>query len=238
MKENIISSKTTVNDARKLLIGDKYSRIVINTKLDFESEETFKFVQDLKDMFGKDVYVIGNSPMAYEMSKSFNSELDFITLLTIIAIFIVVAFTFKSLIIPIILVLIIQCAVFMTMGILSLAGDSVYFIAILIVQSILMGATIDYAILYTSYYIEHRKTMDVKDSIINSYNNSINTIITSASILIIVTLIVGHFASAIAAKICNTISQGTMCALALVLLLLPPILAACDRFIIKINKNK
>ena len=126
----------------------------------------------------------------------------------------------------------------MTMGILSLAGDSVYFIAILIVQSILMGATIDYAILYTSYYIEHRRTMNVKDSIINSYNQSINTILTSASILIIVTLIVGHFASAIAAKICKTISQGTMCALVLVLVLLPPILAGFDKLIVKNKIDK
>lgn len=238
MRENITSAKDTINDSKKLLIGDKYSRIVINTKLESESEETFEFIKYLKKTFGEEAYVIGDSPMAYEMSKTFNSELDFITLLTIIAIFIVVAFTFKSLIIPIILVVIIQCAVFMTMGILSLAGDSVYFIAILIVQSILMGATIDYAILYTSYYAEHRKTMDVKDSIINSYNKSINTILTSASILIIVTLIVGHFASAIAAKICKTISQGTMCASILVLLLLPAILAACDKLIIRKKANK
>ncbi len=238
MRNDIVSARDTIKDAKKLLIGDKYSRIVINTKLDSESEETFEFIQNLKDTFGSDVYIIGDSPMAYEMSKTFNSELDFITLLTIIAIFIVVAFTFKSLIIPIILVVIIQCAVFMTMGILSLAGDSVYFIAILIVQSILMGATIDYAILYTSYYIEHRRTMNVKDSIINSYNQSINTILTSASILIIVTLIVGHFASAIAAKICKTISQGTMCALVLVLVLLPPILAGFDKLIVKNKIDK
>jgi predicted RND superfamily exporter protein len=175
--------------------------------------------------------------MALDMSESFGKELDSITILTMIAIFIAVAFTFKSAIIPTILVLIIQCAVFLTMGILSVTGGVVYFIALLIVQSILMGATIDYAIVYTSYYIESRNTMSVKDSIINAYQKSIHTILTSSSILIIVTFIVGNFANAIAAKICMTLSKGTICSVILILFLLPAILASIDRIIIK-NKVK
>lgn len=236
MKNNIINSKETINDAKKMLIGNEYSRIILNTSLEPESEETFKFIEMLQNDFGENVeqvYIIGDSPMAYEMNQSFYGELNFITFLTMIAIFIVVAISFKSIIIPAILVLTIQCAVYMTMGILSVAGEGVYFIAILIVQSILMGATIDYAIVYTSYYIEHRKTMDIKDAIINSYNKSIHTILTSASILIIVTLIVGHFSSAITSMICKTISEGTLCSTILILVLLPAVIAAFDRWIIK-----
>ena len=59
----------------------------------------------------------------------------------------------------------------------------VYFIALLVVQSILMGATIDYAIVYTSYYIESREKLNVKESVKNAYNKSIHTILTSSSIL-------------------------------------------------------
>jgi predicted RND superfamily exporter protein len=240
MRKSIIDAKDDVKEAKELLIGDGYSRIVINTKLLPESEETFHFIQKIKDELGgklDEFYIIGNSPMAYEMSQTFQEELDFITILTMIAIFVVVAFTFKSITIPLILVFMIQCAVYMTMGILSFTGEKVYFISILIVQSILMGATIDYAILYTSYYLEHRKTMNRKDSIINSYNKAIHTILTSASILIIVTLIVGYFASAIAAKICKTISQGTLCSAILILVLLPAVLASCDKIIIKKKRN-
>ena len=175
--------------------------------------------------------------MAYEMSKTFNSELNFITILTMTFIFIVVVCTFKSLLIPIILVLLIQTAVYLTMGIMSFNGGTVYFIALLIVQSILMGATIDYAILYTSYYIESRNTLNIKDSIINSYNKSIHTILTSSSILIIVTLIVGQFTSAITSKICMTISKGTLSSALLILILLPQVLSACDKVIIKKNKK-
>lgn len=236
MSKNIIDSKNSIEKAEKMLVGKNYSRVIINTKLDYEGDETFEFIKQIEEdleKIGDDFYLIGDSPMAFDMSKSFQGELNFITILTMIAIFIVVAVTFKSLLIPLILVLIIQCAVYLTMGILSLMGGNVYFISILIVQSILMGATIDYAILYTSYYRESRETMDVKESLINAYNKSIHTILTSASILIIVTFIVGCFATQIAAKICRTLSQGTLCSALLILLVLPAILASLDKFIKK-----
>ncbi len=236
MRNDIINAKNTIADAKELLIGNHYSRIVLNTKLTSESQETFAWIQNITDMLNQDIdefYIIGNSPMAYEMSQTFNNELNFMTIITMIFIFIVVVFTFKSIIIPIILVLIIQCAVYLTMGILAFTGENVYFISILIVQSILMGATIDYAILYTSYYLENRKNEGIKESIINSYNKSIHTILTSSSILIIVTLIIANFASAIAAKICKTISEGTLCSTILILTLLPAVLGFWDRFINK-----
>lgn len=236
MKDKIKSSKDKVMNAKDLLVGDNYSRVVINTDLAPEGKDTFDFINNEKNnvkKYSKDFYFIGNSPMALDMSESFGSELDFITILTMIAIFVAVAITFKSLLIPTILVFIIQCAVYLTMGILTMLGGTVYFIALLIVQSILMGATIDYAIVYTSYYIESRESMNVKESIINSYQKSIHTILTSSSILIIVTFIVGNFANAIASKICMTLSRGTLCSVILILTLLPAILAITDKIIIK-----
>lgn len=240
MKNEIMNAKDKIMAAKELLVSDGYSRAIINTTFDKESDETFKFIQSVKDNLNskdKEIYLIGDSPMAYDMDGSFGSELDFITVLTMIAIFIVVAFTFKSVIIPLILVLIIQCSVFIIMSILSFSGSGIYFIAILIVQSILMGATIDYAIVFTSYYKEYRlKNMTITDALINSYNSSIHTILTSASILIIVTFIVGCFAEAIAAKICMTVSKGTLCSVVLILFLLPGMLACMDKYIIK-NKT-
>ena len=239
MRNDIIDAKKTIGDAQDLLIGDNYSRIILNTTFLKEDEETFNFIKNIKNDLSKEVndfYVIGDSPMAYEMSKTFNDELNLITIITMMAIFIVVAITFKSILIPIILVLIIQTAVYLTMGILSIVGENVYFISILIVQSILMGATIDYAIVYTTYYLEYRKTEEIKDAIKKAYNNSIHTILTSSLILIIVTLIIACFTSAIAAKICKTISEGTLCATILILGLLPAILACFDKFIVK-KKN-
>lgn len=237
MRAKVSDAKTTIGDAKELLVGKDYNRAIFNTTLEAEGEETYNFITAVKDhMNGKNAYVIGDSPMALEMSKSFDGEMNLITVLTMIFIFVVVAFTFKSILIPVILVFLIQCAVYITMDTLTFAGGSVYFIALLIVQSILMGATIDYAILYTSYYLESRRTMDIKEALINSYNKSIHTILTSASILIIVTLIVGKFASHIAAMICKTISIGTLCSMLLMLIILPSMLACADKLIIKNKK--
>ena len=232
-RKTIKDAKEKINKSKKMLVSSKYSRIVLNTKYPFENEETFNFINDIhREIGNKDnIYVVGNSPMAVEMSKTFNNELNKITILTMVFIFIVVAFTFKDLIIPFVLVVIIQTAVYATMSVISLTGGTVYFISLLIVQAILMGATIDYAIVYTEYYRELRLTMGVKDAIINAYNKSIHTILSSSLILIIVTLVVANFASAIAAKICETISQGTLAAVILILLVLPGVLAATDKFI-------
>lgn len=239
MKNKIIDSKDTIKMAKELLVGNKYSRIVLNTKFESENEETFKFIKHLKEILNSEnieFNIIGDSPMAYEMSKTFADEFNYISIITMIAIFIVVMFTFKDALVPIILVAVIQCAVYMTMGILSISGGSVYFIALLIVQSILMGSTIDYAILYTSYYLEFRQIKNKKESIIDAYNQSIHTILTSGSILVIVTFIVGMFATAITAKICITLCKGTLCSLILILLFLPALLASFDKFIVRKKK--
>ncbi len=244
-KEEIIDSKKTVDKSKNLIVSDKYSRVVLNTKYAAEDNDTYNFINSLANDIGNndDIYIVGNSPMAVEMNKTFNNELNKITILTMIFIFIVVAITFKDLIIPFVLVLIIQTAVYLTMSAISITGGSVYFISLLIVQAILMGATIDYAIVYTSYYRESRLKMGIKDSVINAYNKSIHTIISSSSILIIVTLVVAGFASAIAAKICETISQGTFASVILILFVLPGVLAFTDKLICrkdcyKKEKNK
>lgn len=239
IRNKILDAKKTIQENKELLIGNKYSRVVINTKFDLESDETYEFIQKIYDnLTGTESYIIGDSPMSYEMSKSFENEFNYISILTMIFIFIVVAITFKSFVTPIILVSIIQCAVYMTMGILGMLGENVYFIALLIVQSILMGATIDYAILYTSYYSESRAILNVKDSVKNAYNKSIHTILTSSSILIIATFLLGKYASAIAAKICKTLSEGVLCSTILILIILPATVALLDKFVMKKNIKK
>lgn len=234
-KNRINDGYDRICDAHNMLVGKKHSRMVILAGYGSENEETFNFINktrnDLKDT--KDTYLIGNSPMAFDISKTFNSELNFITLLTMISIFIVVALTFKSLISPLVITLIIQCSVFLTMGILSFTGEPVSFISVLVVQSILMGATIDYGIVYTTYYLENRKKYDVKESVLKAYRKSSHTIFTSGCILIIVTLIIGIFATDVTSKICLTISVGTSCSVLLILFVLPAVISALDFLVVK-----
>ena len=226
--------------AKKLLVGQNYSRMIITSNMSSEGEDIKAFVSQLKESLkGTDSYIIGNSPMAIEIDEDFDHELNLITILTMVFIFVVVALTFRSNIVPVALVLTIQCSVFTTMGILSLLGTRVYFISLLVVQAVLMGATIDYAIVYTTYYLENRKKVDVKEAMIEAYNRSIHTIVTSSLILCSCTLIVALFTSAASAKICETIAEGAFCSTMLIIFVLPGVLASLDKIIAsKVRKNK
>ena len=247
LPENITSklstAETSMKNARDQLIGKDHGRAVIRTKLPAEGDETMQFIEEIKTNLESrnleaPTYLVGNSAMALEMSKSFSTESIIITVVTAVAIYIVVAISFKSWIIPLILVLIIQTAVWITMSITGLTDGSIYFLSLIIVQSLLMGATIDYAIMYTEQYVHARENgLEVKNSVIRAYNKSIQAILTSAGVLTIVTAIVGNFASSTAAKICKSISDGTFFSTILILLLLPAIMAACDRLVIRHKKH-
>ena len=179
-------------------------------------------------------YLIGESAMTLEMQRIFDTELLFITMLTAIAIFLIVMLTFRSLSIPLILVLLVQCGVYITVTVTGLLGGEIYFLALLIVECILMGATIDYGILFTNYYCESRKTMDIREALAKAYDGSIHTIMTSGLILVGVTAVVGQmFEDATIAAIVGTISIGSFCAIMLILFVLPGILATCDKLVIR-----
>ncbi len=241
MKSTLASSETQLTDGKAQLVSDKHSRIIITSVYSDESEETTEFLSNLtkrceQELDGK-FYFVGNSAMSYEMQQTFDKELLFITLLTALAIFVVVAITFRSLVIPAVLVLLVQCGVYITVSILGLRGLSIYFLALLIVECILMGATIDYGILFTNYYIENRRKMGIREALEMAYNGSCHTILTSGLIMIAVTAIVGNFFdNPTIGQICSTISIGSCSATVLILFVLPGMLAALDKFIVREKK--
>jgi predicted RND superfamily exporter protein len=177
--------------------------------------------------------------MVYEMQQTFDQELILISLLTAGAIFVVVALVFRSLIIPAILVLLVQCGVFITVCIAGIQGMAIYFLALLIVECILMGAMIDYAILFTNYYREKRQVFGKKSALRETYKDAIHTIMTSGSIIVIGVGIVGFcFDNPVIAQICIALATGAFCALVLVLFILPGLLSVFDRLIIRKPKEK
>ncbi len=237
MKAELEGSQSQLENGLKQLKGENYSLLMISTSLPEESDETDDFISNFEEDCEKlenDYYLIGNSPMIHEMLSYFDDELNKITILTALSIFIVVMLTFRSLIIPAILVLIIQAAVYATTVIMGIQGMSIHYLAYLIVQSILMGATIDYGILYTTYYREKRSEMGINEAIIQAYNGSIHTILTSGLIMVVVTAILGYaFKDPTVGQICHTISKGAATAIILILFILPGILASFDRWIVK-----
>ena len=227
------SVKAMLDAAKAQLVGENYSRIMVATTLQKESDEAFAFVERLDNILKENLgeyYIMGNSYLAYEMRASYSDEVNLITLISIVLTFIVVALTFKSLIIPTVLVALIQCAVYLTLSFSYLAHLEFYYLAVIIVQAILMGATIDYAILFTNNYREKRKILDRADSLASAYSNSMHTILTSSSILFFVTLILGLTAKDPSmVQVCLAIAIGSFFAVALCVIVLPGILAALDK---------
>ena len=242
-KDGISKAKTQLDDGTAQLKGDEQSRLTITTKLPVESEKTSAFVKELSALCDEELpgehYLIGNSIMVDEMESGFGREQLVITLLTAVSIFIVVALTFRSLAIPAILVLIVQCGVFITVSALGAIGGSMYYLALLIVECILMGATIDYGILFTSYYREMRATLPVSEALIAAYKGSIHTILTSGTIMVLITAVIGPlFGNPTIEQIVRTLSVGCASAMFLILFLLPGIIALCDRAVIGKNKKE
>ena len=241
-KAGIAKARKQLDDGVQQLKGEEHSRLTVTTKLPVESEKTSSFVKGLTELCNEklsgEYHLIGNSIMVDEMESGFGREQLFITLLTAVSIFIVVALTFRSLAIPAILVLIVQCGVFITVSVLGTIGGSMYYLALLIVECILMGATIDYGILFTSYYREVRTTLPVKEAIVAAYKGSIHTILTSGTIMVLITAVIGPlFGNPTIEQIVRTLSVGCASAMFLILFVLPGILALCDRVIVRKTKG-
>ena len=130
--------------------------------------------------------------------------------------------------------LLVQCGVFLTVSTTWLLGYKMYYLALLIVQCILMGATVDYGILFTNYYREMRWDRGIKEALKETYQRSIHTILTSALFMVIVTGAIGFSPiEPTIAQICLSISLGAASATILVIFILPGILAALDRFVVR-----
>lgn len=234
-KDRMEEYKGSIDEGRSQLVGENHSIMMINTTYPLEGDKTFGFISQMKDELGSsDSYIIGNSEMNYEMNEGFRHEMIMITLITALAIFLVVALTFRSVLIPLVLVLLVQCAVFLTVSYIGISGNSIYYLAMLIVQCILMGATIDYAILYTGYYIENRKLLGTEESMKKAFRGSIHTILTSGLIICLVTMVLSYtYGDPSVEQICRTISIGAMFAILLILFVLPALLACLDKIIVR-----
>lgn len=223
-----------LKDGVSQMVGPNYSLLMIDTVLPVEGKETEEFFARLNGICGEtftgEYYLIGNSPMSEEMRLSFGREMWTITILTAAAIFLVVLLTFRSVLVAALLVLIVQCGVYITIATVGFQGYDIYFMATIVVQCILMGATVDYGILFTNYFRDCRKTMSVRDALANAYDGSIHTVLTSGTILVSTTGIISLcFQEPTIRQICQTISIGALCATLLILFILPGLLATFSR---------
>jgi predicted RND superfamily exporter protein len=164
------------------------------------------------------------------MRQSFLSDTLKINLLTFILIFLILLVSFRSALLPVLLTLTIQGAVWINFAISAMLGSGVMFLGYLIVSSIQMGATIDYAILLTSRYLEHRKTACRKDAVMEAVTASLPTIATSGGIMMLAGLVIG-LVSAVSTigSLGTLLARGTLVSVLSVLFLWPALLFFLDK---------
>ena len=243
IQEQAGSIHKQIQDGLGQLRKPNYSLLVVLSTLPPESPETYDFVDTLTALadarMPHEHYYVGESVMYAEMRAGFDHEMEVVTWLTILSIFLIVALTFRSVIVPTILILTVMTAVYVNVVVAGVVSGQMLYLAYLIVQAILMGATIDYGILFANYYRESRKTMLPLDAVCAAYKGSIRTILTSGLIMVI-----GPGAMAVAiddlmiSNIVGCLAVGAFMAIVLTLTALPAVLVALDKWVVYGKQNR
>ncbi len=224
-----------LEDAKHQLEGEKYSRLIFEYKGEVEGEESYDFIDEVRSIaseYYEKPIISSNTTASYDLYSSFGNDNRKISLLTIIFVFVILVFTFKSFGLPVLLVLTIQGSIWINFSFPVIENIKMYFLSYLVVTSIQMGATIDYAIVIANRYEDLKKGMEHKRAAIQAIDDAFPTILTSGSILSMAGLLIGYISTdAIISSLGLCLGRGTIISIILVMLVLPQILMLCDKFI-------
>ena len=225
-----------LNKAQLQLQSDKYSRLVVYLNLPEESDETMDFLDTMHAMIAKyyssDTYIVGNSTNVKDLSSSFGEDNMLISVLSALFVVIILLFTFKSAGLPVLLIVVIQGSIWINFSVPAIQHESLYFLGYLIVNSIQMGANIDYAIVISSHYTDLKKEMRPKEAIIAALNEAFPTIFTSGTILAVAGALIGVMTTnPVIAAIGTCLGRGTVISIVLVMAVLPQILLIGDTIV-------
>ena len=241
--ENIEDIHKSITDARKQLESEKYSRFLVVWDRELEGKATFAAIDEVEGIaksYYNEAYVVGDSSSNYEISKSFGTDNLRISIITALLVGIILLFTFQSAALPFILVLTIQGSIWVNFSLPYLANEPMFFLSYLIVSSIQMGATIDYAIVITGRYMVLREECESKNKAISrTLNEAFPTIITSGTIMAASGFVIGFLTSnATIASLGKTLGIGVLISMILVMFVLPVLLYLFDFTIDKTSFSK
>lgn len=226
----VVQARDSLLHGLGALRGPEHSAAVLLTTYEVESERSYAFVDSLRAGSGRvlegDHYWVSESEMYKELKDGFPRELLMLTLLTILALYIIVGINFRSSLVPIPLIMTVLSGVYANVIAGGFGGDGIYYLAYLIVQGILMGATIDYSILFTNCYLYARQADGVEGALVAAYKGSSHSILTSGLILSLVPFAMSFtMQDVLVASILKNLSIGAAVVLVFILLLLPGVLA-------------
>lgn len=222
--------------AKEQLQTEEYSRLVVYADLPDEGEETYAFLEKIHDIadkhYEKPVYAIGNSTSCRDLGSTFATDNTIISILSIVFVMAVLLFTFKSVGLPVLLIVVIQGAIWMNFSFPTLTDTPLYFLGYLIVSSLQMGCNIDYAIVISSHFNEQKEQLPAREAIAIAVNKAFPTILTSGTIMAVMGFLLGAISTEpINAVMGECIGRGTLISMILVLFVLPCILVIGDKII-------
>ncbi len=219
------------NDTYVLLVPKE--EMATQTKLSDELNE-LKHVKSIISY----VDLAGEGVSTYDLMDTVMADMVKVNLLAIGAVFLVLLLTLQSISLPVILVLSIETAIWINLSFPYFLNARIFYIAYLIISSIQLGATVDYAILMTDRYKENRQTLGKKEAVVETLANVSVSILTSGSVLTVVGFLLGYFSSnQLLAQLGIFIGRGALCSLFIVLFVLPGLLYLFDRLVIRDKKK-
>lgn len=224
------------------LISEHYSRMVLNMKMDYEGTEAFQVVEEVRDIasqyYGDQYLLAGESVNTYDLKDVVINDMNRVNLIAILAVFIVLIFSTKSISLPVILVLVIETSIWVNMSVPYFGGTTVFYIAYLIISSIQLGATVDYAILFATRYLEEREKHIKKAALQETLTHTTLSILTSASILTLGGMVLGAVSThGVLSQLGSLIGRGAVLSAIFVLFILPAYLYYADGIIQRTTKD-
>ena len=229
--------------ATSLLHKNDTARMLIYIRTKGESDIAFQCTDQIRDIMKKyypeESYVVGETPSTQDIKVTITEDNTRVNVLSLLGVFMVVMFSFHSVLIPLVVMIPIEVAIFLNMAIPYIQGVDMVYMGYIIVSSIQLGATVDYSILLTNNYIAKRKLLPKKEACIEAVTRSCSSIFTSGTIITLAGYIV-HFISTTAAigDLGHLIGRGGLLSVMLVLTLLPALLVLCDPLIIEKDWKK
>lgn len=215
---------------------DKYSLILVSSNLEMATDEINTQIEQINNIIKKydeNAILAGEAPLMNDLVTIANHDFESVNTISIVVIFIIMLIILKSISLPVLLMAVIEFAIFINMGIPYYSGTVLPFIASIVIGTIQLGATIDYAILITSKYIAKKKEgMNKKDTIDYALGTSISSIFTSGLCFFAATIGVGMFSKIeIISSICILLARGAIISMFAVTFILPSFLMVFDKLI-------
>lgn len=229
-------------DIKDILESDNYELMLITNEYQTASEEVNVQINELNTIlksYDKNGMLVGEAPCTKDLIEITDHDFKVVSAVSIIAVFLIILFVFKSITLPVILVLVIEGAIFINMGIPYLTGTELPFIASIVIGTIQLGATVDYAILMTSRYEQERGSgKSKKESISIALESSIRPVMVSAFSFFAATFGVGIYSKIdMISSLCLLMARGALISMCAVLLFLPAMYWIFDRVICATSKN-